>query len=203
MKRIGLFGGTFDPVHIGHIVAAEYALDACGLERVLFVPTRIPPHKEAPDTPAEDRFHMIEVAVADRPGLGVSRVELDREGPSYTVDTLRYLRTRHPDVRFAWIVGADQLLGFPMWKSPEEIVSLADLIAVVRPGYNEHKGMDVVRKQFPGAVLEVVEMPRLEVSSSELRARLEAGRTVSVLVPQAVQELIRAKGLYQRAGRVR
>ncbi|MDI3257356.1 MAG: nicotinate-nucleotide adenylyltransferase [Kyrpidia sp.] len=200
MRRIGLFGGTFDPIHIGHLVAAEFVLEACELEQVVFVPTRVPPHKEAPDTPAEDRFRMVELAVADRPGLAVSRVELDRQGPSYTVDTLRHLSARRPGVRFAWILGADQLLGFPMWKSPEEIVSFADLIVVVRPGYNEHKGMDAVRDRFPKATLEMVEMPRLDVSSSELRARLAAGRTVSALVPRAVQEYIRDRGLYERTG---
>ncbi|MBX6394763.1 MAG: nicotinate-nucleotide adenylyltransferase [Alicyclobacillaceae bacterium] len=203
MRRVGLFGGTFDPVHVGHLVAAEFVREACALEKMVLIPARTPPHKGEAVAPPEDRFRMLELAVAGRPGLAVSRVELEREGPSYTVDTLRRLTSQYPEIRFAWVVGADQLLEFPTWKDPEEIVALADLIAVVRPGYNEQKGVQTVRDRFPGAKIEVAEIPRLDISSSDLRARLAAGRTVSVLVPPPVQEYILRKGLYEKAGRPR
>lgn len=201
--RVGLFGGTFDPVHIGHLVAAEFVREACRLEEVVLVPARVPPHKEMPVASAEDRFRMVELAVAGRPGLTASRAELERDGPSYTVETLRRFRELRPGVRLAWILGADLLADFPLWKEPREIAAMADLIAVARPGYNEQKGVQILRARFPEARVEVVEIPRLDVSSSALRQRLAEGRTVSVLVPDPVLEYIGRNRLYAKAGRRR
>lgn len=187
--RLGVFGGTFDPVHVGHLAIANAALESVPLDRVLFVPARRAPLKEhGPVAGEADRLTMLERAVAGEPRFSVSRIELDRDGPSYTVDTLEALAG--PDDLFL-ILGADALAALPRWKDPERIAALATLVVADRPGAPERVGdAPVVR----------FDAPRLDISSRELRARAARGRSLRYLVPDAVWKHIEARGLYRVEG---
>lgn len=190
--RVGVLGGTFDPPHVGHLVAARDALETLGLHRVLFVPAHRSPFKTGDDgTSPAVRLAMVEEAVADDAEFEVSRVEVDRPAPSFTVDTLRILARREPDVEWTLLLGVDQWAAFGEWREPREIARLARIAILTRDGRD------------PAAVDPGVEVPwttvpvtRLDVSSSELRARAAAGRTLRHLVPDAVRAFIESKELY-------
>jgi nicotinate-nucleotide adenylyltransferase len=190
-----LFGGTFDPIHIGHLVVADHVAEAAGLSTVLFVPAGRPPHKEGqPLTPALDRLAMVELAIAGNPRFAVSRLELDSTaGPSFTIDTVRRLKAAgEQDV--ALILGADSLVELGNWREPEALVGEARVIVVERPGVD-------VRKAPAHLVASVtfIAAPRLDISSREIRDRAAAGRSIRYLVPETVREYIRAHGLYRPA----
>ena len=194
----GVFGGSFNPPHVGHLAVAEACAEAAGLDRVVWVPAATPPHKqEAPDlAPAGVRLRMVEAAVAGNDRFRVSDVEIARGDVSYTVDTLRQL---HADGAgpLALILGSDSLAGFVGWREPEAIVELARLVVYRRPGDG------VVPDALPAwlaAVVTWVDGPLLEISSTELRRRIAAGRTVRYLVPDAAREVVAAEGLYTAAG---
>lgn len=195
--RIGVMGGSFDPIHLGHLVAASEVAYRFSLDRVVFAPTGQSWHK-APDrrAPAELRYLMSVVATAGDPRFDVSRVDIDRDGPTYTVDTLRDLRRQHmqehPDVHADWffITGADALSEILTWRDPEGIVAEATLIGVTRPG---HVLSD---PGLPSARVSLVEVPALAISSSEIRRRVEAGMPIDYLVPVGVAQLIAKHGLY-------
>jgi nicotinate-nucleotide adenylyltransferase len=195
---LGILGGTFDPIHHGHLVAAEEALHQVSLDRVLFVPAGAPPHKPSrPITPAEHRLRMVELAIAGKPQFAVSCVDLDRPGPSYSVDMLALLRqAQGPGPKFFFIVGADSLSEMATWYRPERLIELCELVVVERPG--SEIDLDQVEGQLPGISLRLhrVQMPRLQISSSDLRARRRAGRSISYLVPPAVEAYIGEHGLY-------
>ncbi|MHB8630565.1 MAG: nicotinate-nucleotide adenylyltransferase [Candidatus Limnocylindria bacterium] len=187
--RLGVFGGTFDPVHVGHLALAHAALESVPLDRVLFVPARRSPLKErAPVAGAADRLQMLEGAIAGEPRFAVSRVELDREGPSYTVETLE--RLAGPDDLFL-ILGSDAIADFPYWKDPERIAALAALTVAERPGAPERIG-DAPIIRF--------DAPRLDISSRELRARAARGLSLRYLVPEPAWRHIEARGLYRAEG---
>ena len=185
-ERIGVFGGTFDPVHIAHLVAAINARDALALNRVLLVVANQPWQKvdDHEVTPAEDRYALVEAAVAGIDGLEASRIELDRGGPSYTVDTLRELSAANRDLFL--IVGAD--VAIDSWVSADDVRRLAKIVVVTRPGETPPPGADVVH------------IPGLEISGSDLRRRLREGRSVKFLIPDAVLRCIRDRGLYAGGG---
>jgi nicotinate-nucleotide adenylyltransferase len=191
--RIGILGGTFDPVHVGHLVVAVWARDHLALDRVLLVVANDPWQKRGRPcmAPAEDRFAMVEAAVADLQGLEASRLEIDRGGPSYTVDTLRELAAAEPEAERFLIVGADLVPQLPTWHEADALAGLATLVVATRPGAGTAEagiaGLEV--RQLP--------VPRLEVSSSALRARLAAGLSVDALVPPAAARLIGSRGLYR------
>ena len=192
---LALFGGSFNPPHVGHQVVAEACADAADLGRVLWMPAATPPHKR--DDPAlappATRLRMTEAAVAGNARFAVSDVEVARAGVSYTVDTLRALAADGAGP-LALIVGGDSLAGLPSWREPEAIARLARLVVYRRPG----DGVDVgALPDWLARAVTVVDGPRLAVSSSEVRARIAAGRTVRYLVPAAVREIIRADGLYR------
>lgn len=192
-RRIGLLGGTFDPPHVGHLVVARDVLEALGLDEVRLVVAARPPHKPGADAPAEARARMVEACLAEarEPGLVASRVELEREGPSYTVDTLRALREREAGVEITLILGADQAPDFGSWKEPREIAELARLVVVARAGESPAEidpGLDVD--------WETLEVTRLDVSSTGIRRRLREGRSVRWLVPGPALEIIEEEGLY-------
>jgi nicotinate-nucleotide adenylyltransferase len=194
-----VFGGTFDPVHVAHLAVAESARDTFGLRRVLFIPAGVPPHK--PDraiTPVDHRLAMVAAAVAGNPGFDVSRVEVDRPGPSYTVDTLAALCERDPDDRLALILSAESFLELPTWREPVRILELADLIVVPRDGYRE-ADVTFLPRAFPGttATASFLDGPRIRLSGSEIRRRAAAGRSIRYLVPDAVASYIGDHGLYQ------
>jgi nicotinate-nucleotide adenylyltransferase len=187
--RLGVFGGTFDPVHVGHLAIAHAALESVPLDRVLFVIARRSPLKErGPVASEEDRLRMLELAVAGEPRFAVSRVELDRNGPSYTVDTLQLLAGT--DDLFL-ILGSDAIADLPRWKDPDRIARLATLVVADRPGAPERMG-DAPVVQF--------DAPRLDISSRELRARAARGRSLRYLVPDHVWKHIEARGLYRAEG---
>lgn len=189
--RLGVFGGTFDPVHVGHLAIAHAALEALGLDRVLFVIARRSPLKERGPVASEaERLAMLERAIAGEPRFAVSRLELDREGPSYTVDTLAALRAAAPVDELFLILGGDASAELPRWRSPERIAELATIVVAERPG--------VPPPAVPGA-LRTFDAPRLDISSRELRARAARGRSLRYLVPDPVHEYIEARGLYRAA----
>lgn len=187
--RLGVFGGTFDPPHVGHLIAAQEVHRQLKLDRVLLVPAGIPPHKQdASITPGPLRLEMVRAAMAEDARLEVSSVELDREGPSYTVDTLRALREEYPDATLYLAVGADQLEELPRWREPEEIASLARLVAFARGGQPPPVS------RWP---LTVVEVPTTEISSTEMRRRVAAGAPIRYFVPEPVRAIIEREGLYR------
>lgn len=188
--RLGVFGGTFDPPHVGHLVTAVNVRHALRLDAVLLVVANVPWQKRGSRriTPAEDRFALVEDAVAGVDGLEASRVELDHGGPSYTADTLAELAVRHPRAALFTILGRDAAAGLTTWKRYEEVVARSTLVVVDRPG---------VQKPLPnGFRWRRVEVPHLEVSSTDLRARVADGRPLDYLLTPEVIAGIRARGLY-------
>lgn len=189
--RIGIFGGTFDPVHSAHLEVAEAVRDALELDRMLLVVANQPWQKEGerPLTPAEDRFAMVAAAVEDRPALEASRVELDRGGPSYTIDTVRQLHRAHPGAELFLVVGSDVVPTLPTWHDEEALRGAVTLAVVGRPG---------APAAPPPAGWRAVPTPTSpsDLSSTELRRRLEAGEPVDGAVPEAVIRCIRQRGLY-------
>ena len=190
VERLGVFGGTFDPVHVGHLVAAVNARHALGLDRVLLVVANAPWQKSDRHlTPAEDRFAMVGAAVAGHEGLEASRIELDRGGTSYTADTLEQLAAEREDRELFLVVGRDVGAEMATWMRPEVVQRLATLVVVDRPDAPEpHLG--------PGWRVERVAIPLLQISGSDLRRRAAEGRPLDWLVPEAVLTVIRERGLY-------
>jgi nicotinate-nucleotide adenylyltransferase len=182
VTRIGVFGGQFDPPHNGHVTVVRSARDQLGLDRVLVVPTRYPPHRPAAETPAETRYRLAQAAFAGEPNVEVSRLELDRDGPSYTVDTLEQLA--RPGVDLYLIMGADQLAALPSWHRPGRVRDLAHLVVAGRPGAPH------------AADAEELVMQPVDVSSSELRRKVAEGLDVAGLMPAAVAAAIGREGLY-------
>ncbi len=181
-------GGTFDPIHHGHLVAAEEARYAFSLDRLLFIPAGHPWQKGRHVAPAEERYEMTQLAIADNPAFEVSRIEIDRAGPTYTVDTLRALRAEKPDAELVFITGADAIREILTWKDPDEALALATFVAVTRPGYE--------LERLPSQKIEVLEIPALAISSTDIRARVAAGRPIRYLVPDPVAAHIKVHDLY-------
>jgi nicotinate-nucleotide adenylyltransferase len=192
VERLGIFGGTFDPPHVGHLVVAVNARYALRLDRVLLVVANDPWQKSGGRaiSPAADRLAMVQAAVGDVEGLEASTVELDRGGTSYTADTLTTLRAEDPERELFLILGSDAAAGLPTWERADEVRSLAAIAVVVRPGAEEGQPP-------PGWDWERLETPRLEVSSTDLRARVVDGRPLDYLITPAVIDCIRSRGLYR------
>ncbi|UUY02968.1 nicotinate-nucleotide adenylyltransferase [Svornostia abyssi] len=202
--RLGVLGGTFNPPHLAHLLCASEAADQLGLERVLLVPAFEPPHKEVAHDPGpEARAALCELAVADDPRLEVSRIELERAGRSYTVDTLRALHATHANTELTFIVGGDMALSLPTWREPVSILGLARLAVAERSGVARQDILDRLGATLGDVAgrIDFFEMPRLDLSSSEIRRRITDGRTVRYLVPDAVADRISARGLYRGGGR--
>lgn len=187
--RLGVFGGSFDPVHFGHLFLAESCREACALDRVLFIPARQPPHKlDAQLTPPEHRLAMLQLATADNPGLEVSDRELRRPGPSYMVDTLSELAEEYPGAELFLLLGADMLRDFPTWRQPDRICELANLAVVARDGLTplDWSVLDGVVPDDRQAGFLAVTMPRMDISSTEIRNRVLQGRGIRYRTPDAV-----------------
>jgi len=197
MRRIGLFGGTFDPPHLGHLVIAEWAREALRLDRVVFMPAGEPPHKHGRIvTPARHRVAMARLAVRGHAAFGVSTLEVRRDGPSYTVDTLRALTRAEPRARWFLIVGRDSLDEFGAWHDPRGIAALATLAVAGRPR-RRAAGAHGARARRPAARVVEIGNPGIELSSSAIRARVRAGRSVRYLVPAPVAAYIARHRLYR------
>lgn len=191
-ERLGIFGGTFDPPHVGHLVTAVNVRHELALDRVLLVVNDQPWQKLGTRsiTAAADRFAMVEAAVGSVDGLAASRIEVDRGGMSYTADTLQALLDEQPDRRLYVILGSDAAVGLPTWERAEEVRTLATIVVVERPGTHE-------AEPPPGWSWVRVEVPRLEVSSTDLRARVSDGRPLDYLLTPDVIDTVEALGLYQ------
>jgi len=198
MRRVGVMGGTFDPVHHGHLVAASEVAHRFALDEVVFVPTGRPWQKDDRDVaPAEDRYLMTVIATASDPRFRVSRVDVDREGPTYTVDTLRDLRAeydaRSVPTELFFITGADALASIASWRDSAEVLGLAHFVGVTRPGHA------LTDPGLPEGSVTLVEVPALAISSTDCRARVAAGAPIRYLVPDGVLEYVAKRGLYRAA----
>ena len=197
--RVGIMGGTFDPIHLGHLVAADEARCQFGLDLVLFVPTGRPWQKPVGVSPAEDRYVMAALATASNPAFEVSRIEVDEPGPTYTVDTLRRLRAELGEAtRLFFVTGADAVLQILTWREREQVLALAEFIAASRPG-SELDGLDTLLAALPAAAGRVhrMEIPELAISSTEIRARVARGAPFQYLVPDPVARYIEKRRLYR------
>ena len=200
-QRIGIMGGTFDPIHYGHLVAAEEAFSSLGLDRVIFVPTGESPHKRHRRvTLPEDRATMTLLATIDNPHFSLSRVEIDRGGSSHTVDTLREMRHwfEPSPVEFFFITGMDAVLQLDTWKEAEALPDLCQLVAVGRPGF-DIADMSGLPKNLQRNIA-FLEIPLLAISSTEIRLRIATKKSIRYLVPSAVENYIYKKNLYGDAG---
>jgi nicotinate-nucleotide adenylyltransferase len=189
--RVGLLGGTFDPIHFGHLLLAEGAREALSLDEVIWIPARQPPHKpQPPNASAEDRCRMVELAIGDHPQFRLSRIEIDRSGPSYTIDTVRQLQASlsHKIRQWYLLLGAETAAGLPGWKEGEQLMGLVRCVAIPRPGFEV--------PQIPPQV-EWLPVRTLEVSASQIRQRVRENRSIRYLVPEPVRQFIAEKGLYR------
>jgi len=217
--KIGLFGGTFDPIHWGHLRSAEEVREAFGLDRLLFIPASVPPHKaNGAATPAGDRLKMVRLAIAKNPGFAASSVEVDRPGKSYSIDTLRYFAAlqKKGDALY-FILGRDAFKDIGSWKEFQKIFPLCHLIVTSRPGSGAAFALrdipiaarklfcyDRTTKSFchkSGTYLHTIKLTDIAISASEIRARVKNGKSIRYLVPSAVEAYIKRKRLYRGAGR--
>lgn len=213
-QRLGVLGGTFNPLHLGHFRAAESVRETMLLDRILFVPARIPPHKSDPDiTPAEDRYSMIQAALGSESGFEVSRIEIDREGPSYTIDTLRELEKRRPDADIFFITGVDSFHDIQTWWHWKELLESYPFIVHGRPGCDLNGAYEAVPEHLRSLLVTLpedatppiearstvylIQIVTLNISSTEIRARVRRGRSIRYLVPVEVEEFIRSHRLYR------
>ena len=198
-RRIGVLGGTFDPPHLGHVVLACEALWQLSLDEVRLVPAQIPPHKPGEGiAPGDVRARWVEAAVKGRPGLVVSRIELEREGPSFTADTMEAFAGAEPGAALWFLLGADQLAGFPGWRDPDRILAVARLGVVARgagDGDDEDGALLALAERIAPGRHDLLRMPPIRISSSMIRARIAAGEPFEHLVPPAVAEALRAGGV--------
>jgi nicotinate-nucleotide adenylyltransferase len=191
-------GGTFDPIHNGHLVAASEVADLFELDEVVFVPTGQPWQKQRYVTAPEDRYLMTVIATAANPRFSVSRVDIDRAGPTYTKDTLRDLQRLNPDADLYFITGADALASILSWQDWEEMFALATFVGVSRPGYAlDSNDVAAALKKLPEAALSLVEVPALAISSTDCRRRAEKSRPIWYLVPDGVVQYVSKRRLYR------
>ncbi len=202
MKETGIFGGSFNPVHIAHLILAEHAAESAGLDQVLFVPALVPPHKPHETLAAAgQRLEMLELALAGNPIFKICTAEIERAGPSYTLTTVRQLQKNTADARFHLILGADSVRDLPDWHRAAELVRNVEIIGLRRPGvktdmsksHEETLGAEGAQK-LKDCFLPV---PEIDISSSDIRARVRERRSIRYLVPDDVREYIRGKGLYR------
>ncbi|MFD1038549.1 nicotinate-nucleotide adenylyltransferase [Virgibacillus byunsanensis] len=188
MMRVGILGGTFDPPHIGHLIIAEEVRIALSLDEVWFIPSNEPPHKDKATIVANERFAMLQVAIENNSAFNVNSIEMDRLGKSYTFDTMKLLREKHPGIEFYFIIGADMVEFLPRWQNISDLVQMVTFVGVERPGYR-------LETDFP---VKQVEIPSIEISSTVLRERLRNNQSVKYLIPQSVEAYIKEKQLYEQ-----
>ena len=188
MQKIGIYGGTFDPVHYAHLILARFALEKFALERVIFVPTRVSPHKNDSVAAPGTRLQMLRSAIEGEPQFEVNDCELQRDPPSYTIDTVQTLKEKHPGAHLFLLIGDDNLAGLPRWRRFEDLRRMVTFIVLQRaftPVAHEYLSVD----------------RRIDISATEIRQRIANGRTIHFLVPRAVEQIIRALGLYREVAK--
>ena len=195
--KLGILGGTFDPVHNGHVAVAEAAVDCADLDEVVFVPAGDPPHRPPAEASAEQRLEMCRLAVADEERFAVSDVEVRREGPSFTVDTLLALRGANPHAELFLILGWDAASQLRSWHRPDEVIALAPIVVVTRPGRHVPAEADLRSAGLDPSRIILCARPTPAVSGSEIRRALTAGRGISAMVPEPVERYIAAHHLYR------
>lgn len=198
-RRIGIMGGTFDPIHLAHLLAAEEARFRFNLNKVVFVPCGIPVHKKPYEvTPVEHRYAMVLLATAGNPCFEVSRIEIDRQGPSYAIDTIRAFRQIFGEgTALYFITGADAVLEILTWRAADELIKLCRFIAVTRPGYDLSRLREQLGEKYAGAI-DVLQIPGMDISSTIIRHRLRNGEPIRYMVPEAVYDYIMRHGLYMQ-----
>lgn len=197
--RLGVMGGTFDPIHYGHLVAAEMARYEFKLDKVLFIPSGTPPHKNRTDISAADlRYEMVERAIRDNSVFDISTLEIERKGPSYTVETLRVLRRAWPEHELYFITGTDALREIFSWREYEEILTLIQFIGAARPGFDAGEFLLKVQQEHPEIQGRIhhLEVPALAISSTDIRSRVRKGQPIRYLLPESVRMFIEQNGLY-------
>ena len=199
INKIGILGGTFDPVHNGHLFAAEHARSAMGLSRVIFVPSGNPPHKSYDGmAPAEDRFEMTRLAIEGDKNFEISRVEIDREGPSYTADTLELISEINPGAELFLIMGLDAALDIPNWHKPKKIISLCKILIIARPGYICDK-INMLDEAVRNSLL-ILDTDLIDISATDIRNKAHSGCCIRHMTPDVVCDYIARKNLYSAAG---
>jgi nicotinate-nucleotide adenylyltransferase len=194
--RLALFGGTFDPIHIGHLILAEQCREACRLDRVWFVVAGAPPHKRGERTPLAHRLEMARIAIAGHQGFEVSDLEARRPGPHYSVDTLAAVHRERPGDDLYFLIGADSLVDLPTWRDPAGVARLATIVVVNRPGIAEVDPATLLDFGPGSKPLQTVTIPSIGIASKDLRRRLAEGRSIRYMVPRGVEAYIEAQGLY-------
>jgi nicotinate-nucleotide adenylyltransferase len=186
LKKIGIYGGTFDPIHHGHLILARDTREVLALEKVIFVPARIAPHKRAPFASAEMRLSMLQAAVEDETGLEVDDCELRRAPPSYTIDTIEEIQKREADAEIHYLIGEDNLSGLANWRRFDRLQKMVRFVVLDRTGAEATHGYPVVAR-------------KIDISATEIRKRVASGRSIRYLVPAKVEAIIRANNLYREA----
>jgi nicotinate-nucleotide adenylyltransferase len=197
--RIGIFGGTFDPVHMGHLILAEQCRAQAQLDQVWFVPNALPPHKASGVTRFEQRCEMIELAIAGHGAFRVDRIEQERSEPSFTAITLQRLHERHPGTEFSLLLGSDCLPDLPGWYEPRRVIELASLVVVPRPGvmlWTAERLARAMGVEVSAVRLRFVACPMIEIASRELRRAMADGMSIRYMVPRSVEEYIHDRKLY-------
>ncbi len=202
MKKIGIMGGTFNPIHFGHLFLAENAFEQIGLDQILFMPSKNPPHKEKPYQVTElQRVEMVSLAIADNPHFALSTFELERNGYTYTADTLTLLKEENPDVEYYFIVGADSLFMMQQWYHPQTVFSLCTVVAAGRNNVEPKmlkQQAEYLRQQYQASIV-LLDMPTIQIASEEIRKRIRKQRSIRYYLPDEVIEYINHNKLYLEA----
>lgn len=187
MNRIGILGGTFNPPHIGHLIIAQEVSQALNLDRIWFIPTYEPPHKNSVEINVTHRVELLKLAIEDNDSFSLNTIEIDRAGKSYTIDTIHMLKETYPETEFYFIIGADMVEYLPNWYKIDELMSLIQFVGVKRPGYR-------LKSNYP--IMEV-DVPMVAISSSAIRERVQKNKSIQYLVPDSVHTYIKEHGLYE------
>lgn len=202
MKKIGIMGGTFNPIHFGHLFLAENAYEQLGLDKVWFIPSKNPPHKRKPeDITEQQRIDMIQLAIQENPHFELSTLELEREGMTYTADTMKILREQNPNIAYYFIIGADSLFLMDQWYQPQVIFDNCTIAAANRDNADQsalEKQVQLLKKQFNANII-LIDMPTVQVSSCNIRERVAARKSIRYYLPGSVREYIESKHLYRTA----
>jgi nicotinate-nucleotide adenylyltransferase len=199
VMRLGLFGGTFDPIHVGHLILAEQCRESCSLDSVWFVVAGAPPHKAGGRTSVTHRLEMVRIAIAGHPAFAVSEIEASRPGPHYSVETLESVHRDHPDLDLYFLIGADSLFDLPSWREPARIAQLATIVVANRPGIDLVDPTNLPDFGPGSHRLLSIAVPPIGIASTDLRRRLAEGRSIRYMVPRGVEAYIEAQGLYREA----